>query len=354
MPGWGITIADAGTKGKLLCCDVARTGECCLCIQDFSDPRVLSCRFGEGKGVGMMIGDKGKGFLEGNEIWAHKKTCLQVHGGADPRISASKIYGGYSEGVSFGGGASRGRLEYTEIWGHAGCGLRISEGAAPLITGNVLLCSMCNVGILGCSPLLTGNSIHSAGSSLPAGRGRDGSCAGVEITGSGTRCRLEGNFVFRNSGFNIKIGLGADPYILKNSIYEGPARGVFFSTLSTTGTLRDNDISAHGKSEVEIVEGASPLLQGNTIHGGRGNGVLVFGRLTGGRIFNNSIFDFPSSGHCLYVAESLSLEITGNKISGAGADGVFVADGSRCLIKDNEILACGECAVVVQRGSDPL
>ena len=178
---------------------------------------------------------------------------------------------------------------------------------------------------------------------------------GVVITDGGTRGRLHDNHLFHNQGYDVAVQSGADPLLSKNMIHDSPGCGISFANAMTKGTLVLNDVWGHGKLEVSIQDGAAPLLQKNLIHHGFGFGVRVQDRLSGGKIIDNEIYNFPSAdGNCLGISGSLSLEITENRIHGAGGDGVIITNGSRCLLRGNSVFNHGKTAISVEGGADPL
>ena len=362
----------------LLCCEIAGAGERCLGIHAGADPSILFSLLHDGKSEGVVV-DAGKGTLLGCDVWSHKKLCIVLQAASDHVLTASRVHDGYASGVAILGSNTRGRLMLNEIWGHDSTGLEIMGAAEADISFNLIrhcrkgglvihgtpqglvkayqndvLGSAVNVAIQGgADPLITQNFIHDAGSTSSGSP--DQAFAGVLIVNSGTIGRLEKNLIYRNRGYDVKIGLGADPVIIENIIRDGPDCGIGFSHQFTNGLLESNNVSGHSTCEVSIGEGAHPLLRSNRIHDGFGSGVIVEGRLTGGRLKDNSISGFPSDeAACLYVSVSHSLEVIGNRYHGAGKDGIVVTDGSRCLLRGNDVGGHAENAILVSGGADPL
>ena len=376
----------ACTKGLLLGTTIAHVGDWAVTIQDGADVSLLFNTLCDGRGGGVLISNEGKGRLLGNSIWGFRGIGCLFQTGADALLTANKFSGGLVAGVVIQGSETRARLEETEIWGHT-LGLEIRDGGAAEIAGSIIR-DCRNIGVLingysrslvqvsgcnvfgnidanicvegGADPIVKENFIHDSKSTLAlsprpsAATVPAHSAAGVVITGPGTRGRIgPGNLIYRSPGANLEIRCGADPLIFSNEI-RGASCGIAIAGSSTLGKLRANDVSRHRLWEVSINEGAAPLLEGNTIHGGFGNGIGVSGRLTGGRIKDNHVYNFSSAGSsCLQVSDSLSLEITNNRIHGRGDNGVAIASSSTCTLSDNDVWGFEQNAIAI-KGADPL
>jgi uncharacterized repeat protein (TIGR01451 family) len=159
-------------------------------------------------------------------------------------------------------------------------------------------------------------------------RGASNNTVGGATNGSG-------NLIAQNTGGGIEIdGSGTSGnVVLGNTIGDGSGRESYGVGIGDGAA--DNTIGG--------------VTGGNTITGHAGGGVFIFGS-TGTRLINNTI-TAPAGAQSVYpnisVRTASHTIITGNRVSGAATDGIYLFDSPSNLITGNTIISNGRAGIYV-------
>ena len=172
--------------------------------------------------------------------------------------------GNFAPGIRVDGGTSRPTI----------LGCRVSDcttGVAfwPASGGVVESCD-----ILGCNPY--GVSVSGAAPSILSNKIRGGAGAGVHLSGSATKARLEGNYISEMGASGIEVVEGSDPSLLANFVFSNKGAGVFVH--EAKGVLSGNTIYLNDMAGVWVKALGDPTLVGNIIRdhtGTFGFGVII-------------------------------------------------------------------------------
>ena len=97
------------------------------------------CSIHDGLGGGVLFDGAGtRGRLVGCDIKHNLGVGVLIRRGADPTLCANKIHDGGQEGVYVLGSGAKGRLEGCEIWGNEGGGVFVTLGGDPTLVGNTI------------------------------------------------------------------------------------------------------------------------------------------------------------------------------------------------------------------------
>lgn len=132
---------------------------------------------------------------------------------------------------------------------------------------------------------------------------------------------LEGNQITAAGGPAIIVQDGAEPMIRSNKITDAPA------------------------PSLRIADGARPILEDNTIES---SGSVLFTAGSGGTFRGNRILD--AHGSAVQIAAGATPEIVGNAIERPTEAGIFVYDGGKGHIRDNDIVEAKLSGIVVANG----
>ena len=97
------------------CAISSQTGHCIVIQGRDSCGYVLHNEINNGKGVGVLICDHGKGVIEDNDISCNGRAGVAILSGADPHVCANKIHAGMDSGVLISE-RGRGRIEDNDIF----------------------------------------------------------------------------------------------------------------------------------------------------------------------------------------------------------------------------------------------
>lgn len=232
--GWyGVEIMQ-GTL-ELDGCDISDTFTCIFVRAD-AEPLLRHNRIHGASNVGIQF-EKGRGLLEGNEIFANQGSAVFFSGTRGVTLRRNRIHDNDSNGVSLSE-VGRSTWEDNEIFGNKGSGISISGGNNPSLRSNRIY--------------------HNK-------RGVDAWDGGL-----GT---LEGNEIFGNSrGIEIS-GENTHLTVRHNSIHDCESYGVEIS--SGRCTLEDNEIFANGMTGISISASKGSLIRRNRIHDNRFHAISI-------------------------------------------------------------------------------
>jgi F-box protein 11 len=165
--------------------------------------------------------------LEGCDITSRSSSCVNIRGGADPRVRSNRIHSGVAEGVLVY--EALGILEDNEITGND-TGVAIMEGSNPTLRRNLI---------------------------------QDNKRDGFYVYENGLGI-LEDNEITANGSSGVLIAGGGNPILRRNQVRSNKEAGisVYYGGL---GVLESNDITGNGSSGLTIEMGGNPTVRDNRI-----------------------------------------------------------------------------------------
>lgn len=207
----GAVLVKGGATLIIEECSVTSTSGHCIVVQGLdSCGYVMHNIITNGKGVGVLVCDYGKGVVEDNDISFNGRAGVAILNGADPHVMCNKIHEGMDSGVLISE-RGRGRIEDNDIFGNRRAGVAILKEGAPLVKRNrihdgrdsgVLVCE--NGQGYVCENDIFGNQM-----------------AGVAI-GRGGASRVTGNRIRDGNGGSLCLSLHSKGLILANVIHQDP------------------------------------------------------------------------------------------------------------------------------------
>ena len=121
----------------------------CVVIQGVdSCGYILHNAVANGRGVGVLVCDNGRGVVEDNDICLNGRAGVAILSGGDPLVCHNKIHEGMDSGVLVSE-KGRGRIEDNDIFSNRRAGVAIFKEGAPLIKHNIIH-DGCDSGVLVC------------------------------------------------------------------------------------------------------------------------------------------------------------------------------------------------------------
>ena len=180
---------------------------------------VLHNAVANGKGVGVLVCDNGRGVIEDNDISFNGRAGVAILSGGDPLVCQNKIHEGMDSGVLVSE-KGRGRVEDNDICGNRRAGVAILKEGAPLVLRN---------------------KIH---------RGHD---SGVLVCENG-QGSVKDNEIFANQMAGVAIGRGGASRVTGNTIKDGSGGSLCLS-LHSKGMISSNVIHQHPNAAMQVPEG---------------------------------------------------------------------------------------------------
>jgi len=163
-----------------------------------------------GRGVGVLVCDNGRGVIEDNDICLNGRAGVAILSGGDPLVCHNKIHEGMDSGVLVSE-KGRGRIEDNDIFSNRRAGVAIFKEGAPLIKHNIIH-DGCDSGVLVCE-----NGQGSVVDNLIFAN----QMAGVAI-GRGGASRVTGNTIRDGSGGSLCLSQHSRGLIASNVIHQQP------------------------------------------------------------------------------------------------------------------------------------
>mmetsp|Transcript_10022 Transcript_10022/g.16754 ORF Transcript_10022/g.16754 Transcript_10022/m.16754 type:complete len:484 (-) Transcript_10022:486-1937(-) len=207
----GAVLIKAGSTMVVEECDISSETGHCVVIQGLdSCGYVLHNVITNGKGVGVLVCDHGKGVIEDNDICFNGRAGVAILSGADPHVFSNKIHEGMDSGVLVSE-KGRGRIEENDIFANRRAGVAILKEGAPIVKRNRIHDGR-DSGVLVCENgkgYIVDNDIFA------------NNMAGVAI-GRGGASRVTGNTIRDGNGGSLCLSLHSKGLISANVIYQGP------------------------------------------------------------------------------------------------------------------------------------
>jgi len=180
---------------------------------------VLHNAVANGKGVGVLVCDNGRGVIEDNDISFNGRAGVAILSGGDPLVCQNKIHEGMDSGVLVSE-KGRGRVEDNDIFQNRRAGVAILKEGAPLVKHN---------------------RIH------------DGRDSGVLVCENGQGSVVD-NEIFANQMAGVAIGRGGASRVTGNTIKDGSGGSLCLS-LHSKGMISSNVIHQHPNAAMQVPEG---------------------------------------------------------------------------------------------------
>ena len=205
-------------------CDITSQSRSCVAIHGGADPRLRRNRIYDGKQCGVFVYDNGEGVLEDNDIFGNPNSGVEIKAGGNPTLRRNRIHDGKGTGV-FVYKNGQGVLEDNDIFGNALAGVAIKTG------GN---------------PTLRRNRIY------------DGKQSGVLVYDNGQGV-LEDNEIFENTLVGVSISEGGNPTLRRNRITKNGYEAVWVHD-GGGGTIEDNDLRDNVRGAWDVSDDSEPNL----------------------------------------------------------------------------------------------
>ena len=169
------------------------------------------------KGVGVLVCDHARGFIEDNDISRNRRAGVAILSGADPIVRANKIHEGFDSGVlvSEKGG---GRIEDNDIFANTRAGVAILKEGAPIVSQNRIY------------------------------NGRD---SGVLVCEHG-RGSVVDNQIYANQMAGVAIGHGGVSLVRGNTIRDGVGGSLLCLSTLSQGLIKANIIDQSSLTDMQI------------------------------------------------------------------------------------------------------
>jgi F-box protein 11 len=191
----------------------------CIVIQGMdSCGYVLHNAITNGRGVGVLVCDNGRGVVEDNDISSNGRAGVAILSGGDPLVCHNKIHEGMDSGVLVSE-KGRGRIEDNDIFQNRRAGVAIFKEGAPLVKHN---------------------RIH------------DGCDSGVLVCENGQGSVVD-NLIFANQMAGVAIGRGGASRVTGNTIRDGSGGSLCLSQHSK-GLIASNVIHQHPNATMQVPE----------------------------------------------------------------------------------------------------
>ena len=204
----------------------------CVSISNSANPILRRNIIKNGKGIGVLIYDHGKGILENNIITDHPHSCIEIRNESNPIFKANLIANSKSFGILMIN--SNAIIEQNDIFGHFQSGVKIHESS----------CRFQN------------NSVHHC------------KFRGIVVSGFGD-CFFEQNLIYQNYHTAITVRNNANPMFIFNQIFDGNSAGILVHNHGK-GFFSDNFIFNNNLSAVEIRKGGDPRIVNSHIFNCKG------------------------------------------------------------------------------------
>ena len=222
----------------------SEVGHCIVIQGQDSCGYLLHNAVANGKGVGVLVCDNGRGVIEDNDISFNGRAGVAILSGGDPLVCHNKIHEGMDSGVLVSE-KGRGRVEDNDIFSNRRAGVAILKEGAPLVKHN---------------------RIH------------DGRDSGVLVCENGQGSVVD-NQIFANQMAGVAIGRGGASRVTGNTIRDGSGGSLCLS-LHSKGMIASNVIHQHPQSAMQVPEGLLSEVQnhnyiryeGGHADGGDGDG----------------------------------------------------------------------------------
>ena len=186
---------------------------------------VLHNAVANGKGVGVLVCDNGRGVIEDNDVSFNGRAGVAILSGGDPLVCQNKIHEGMDSGVLVSE-KGRGRVEDNDIFQNRRAGVAILKEGAPLVKHN---------------------RIH------------DGRDSGVLVCENGQGSVVD-NEIFANQMAGVAIGRGGASRVTGNTIKDGSGGSLCLS-LHSKGMISSNVIHQHPNAAMQVPDCLLPEVR---------------------------------------------------------------------------------------------
>lgn len=278
---------------------------------------------------------------------------MDIRRGGVPILRSNLICFGYSDGVVVGD-EGKGLLEGNTIYANKGCGVWMMASSLPHVTSNHVSYN----GLYGVAVF----SQKDGSGELPGGHGgqenfsEDGDAILWEtelekdddpLRRPITVALVESNSADHNGASGLYIQSSEALHIVNNVIHANRVRGITVAQSSQLTRVANNSISCNRQSGVKIEAQCKVELRGNGIYDNRGHGIITKGDST---VMENDIIGNRGSG--LQLLPMSDTKVIKNRIHSFRASGIAVQGHAKALVQDNTIFQGRTNKTIFQQSSN--
>lgn len=264
---------------------------------------------------------------------------MDIRRGGVPALRSNLICFGYSDGVVVGD-EGKGLIEGNTIYANKGCGVWMMSSSLPHVTSN-------HVSYNGLYGLAVFSQKDGSGE-FPGGHGaqenfsEDGDAILWEpepekdddpLRRPVTVALIESNSVNHNGASGLYVQSSEALHVITNVIHANGDRGITVAQSSQLTRMANNSISCNRQSGVKVEAQCKVELRGNGIYDNRGHGIITKGDST--VVIENDIIGNRGSG--LQLLPTSDTKVIKNRIHSFRAYGIAVQGHAKALVQENII-----------------
>ncbi|KAM5300030.1 F-box only protein 10 isoform 1-T1 [Ctenodactylus gundi] len=274
-----------------------------------------------------------------NVIRENQWGGVDIRRGGIPVLRSNLICFGYSDGVVVGD-EGKGLIEGNTIYANKGCGVWMMSSSLPHVTSNHVSYN----GLYGVAVF----SQKDGSSELPGGHGaqenfsEDGDAILWEtelekeddpLRRPVTIALVESNSINHNGASGLYVQSSEALHVIANVIHANGDRGITVAQSSQLARVANNSISCNRQSGVKVEAQCKVELRGNGIYDNRGHGIITKGDST--VVMENDIIGNRGSG--LQLLPRSDTKVIKNRIHSFRAYGIAVRGRAKALVQENII-----------------
>ncbi|KAG8454971.1 hypothetical protein GDO86_001260 [Hymenochirus boettgeri] len=294
------------------------------------------------KEAGIYILYNGNPIVSGNHIFQGLALWggVDIRRGGDPVLRSNLICCGYSDGVVVGE-RGKGLIEGNTIYGNKGCGIWIMSSSLPHITSNQIgHNSIYGVAVFCRKDDASDYLANQAGNE---NFNDDGEAANWENDLDSEDDRfssrrpisvalIESNNINHNGAAGLYIKSSEALNIMANAIHANQDNGVAVFQSTQLTRIANNSISCNRLSGVQVESVCRVELRGNGIYDNRSHGITSKGD---GIVLENDIIGNRGCG--LQLIQTADMKVTRNRIQSIHDFGIALRDQAKGLVQENMI-----------------
>lgn len=286
-------------------------------------------------------------------------TGVLVGPGVPATVRQAVVTGAGGDGIANFGFGTCDEVSQCTVTGAEGDGIRVASGSVianvvtdaggrgvvvtpPLaglsessgVSGNVVRDS-------GGTGILVAVNVHAVADNVVERAGGDG--MNIAASGSG----IAGNIVRWPAGNGIEV-VGANDAIARNTVENAADHGIV--VLGTAAEVETNFVSSTGGDGISVTSTLG-VLRDNRVTGATGDGVVVG---EGWSVVQGQEVDFAGGDGIAFVGNPgrANAQVAGNRVTGAGIDGIDLGATKRAKVTKNVVLDCVNCGIRLDDGAE--
>ncbi|XP_048639310.1 F-box only protein 10 isoform X3 [Marmota marmota marmota] len=279
------------------------------------------------------------GSAQKNVIRENQWGGVDIRRGGIPVLRSNLICFGYSDGVVVGD-EGKGLIEGNTIYANKGCGVWMMSSSLPHVTSNHVSYN----GLYGVAVF----SQKDGSSEFPGGHGaqenfsEDGDAILWEtelekeddpLRRPLTIALVESNSINHNGASGLYVQSSEALQVITNVIHANGDRGITVAQSGQLTRVANNSISCNRQSGVKVEAQCKVELRGNGIYDNRGHGIITKGDST--VVVENDIIGNRGSG--LQLLPRSDTKVLKNRIHSFRAYGIAVRGRAKALVQENII-----------------